>query len=208
MIESGAVRIGWYWERVELENYLIDPVVVQRALGDRNPSPDSYRFALQSSAESIAEYTAARTALSLCRRRFVPLRNAWGRERGADDHPFPDDRSESDCRRYISTIIKEYAETQMVQECEALEQYDRLLAICKPGGYRFERFLTFFSGKDLLFGMESALTTFGFDSPFEFRERVLKGIERTQEDVWQWLPEWIALKRIVTAYSNHQDQEE
>lgn len=202
LIEGDSLQIGWYWERVELENYLIDPQVVQYALRSRAPSLNNYRSVLHGSAESIAEYTAARTALSLCRRRLIPSPNAWGRERGSESHPFPDDRSEAACRQQISAVIRQYAETHIVRECEVLAHFDRLLQACRPGGRRYEHFLTFFSGKDILFGMEPALKDFGFDSAFGFRERILKGIESTQDEVWRWLPEWATLRQLVISFAS------
>src|SRR5262245_8301120 len=63
-INDGTVWLGWYWERATIENYLIDPIVVDRALGSKAPLLDDYRTALQEAAASIADYTAARTALS------------------------------------------------------------------------------------------------------------------------------------------------
>jgi len=44
------VPLGWYWERKEIENYLIDPKVVKRALGEDAPPAEEYRAALQNSA--------------------------------------------------------------------------------------------------------------------------------------------------------------
>jgi hypothetical protein len=47
-------RLGWYWERREIENYLVDPVVVQNALGDKAPDPEVYRDALDVLAQNSA----------------------------------------------------------------------------------------------------------------------------------------------------------
>lgn len=196
-VEGGRVWIGWFWERVEVENYLIDPSVVQRALGNKAPEAGAYRSALLTSAEAVADYTAARTALSVSRVRFSPMDNAWGKEKGSDKHKFPDERGETDCRKGINEVVKEYARTQVVQEGAVLHEFDTLLPACRPNGQRFKHFIAFFSGKDLLYGMEDALTGLGFKSPFEFRERILKGIENSSEDVWTWLPEWTQLRKLV-----------
>src|SRR5258706_5075683 len=45
-VENDSVWLGWYWGRVEIENYLIDPVVVEHALGVSIPDMDVYRSAL------------------------------------------------------------------------------------------------------------------------------------------------------------------
>lgn len=200
-VENKTIRLGWYWERKEIENYLIDSIIVQKALGIRAPEDALYKDALQESAVSIADYAAARTALATSRVRFSPLPSSWGPERGSDRHKFPDQREEVNCRNAISTIIKQHEQTQTVLENDVLNRFNIFLPLCHPGGYRFQDFLTFFSGKDLLFGMQAALTRFGFTSPFEFRERILKGIENSTEDVWTWLPEWGRLRELINTFS-------
>ena len=200
-VEAGRVWLGWYWERNTIENYLIDPAIVARALGSKAPPVAGYQAALRSSAESIADYTAARFALSRSRLHFSPLDNAWGPERGSDHHPFPADRNEAECRRAIGDIVRQHQVEQTANEAEVMSKFDEFLPTCRPPGVRFRNFLTYFSGKDLLFGMETALIGFGFASPFEFRERVLKGLEYSPEDVWTWLPEWSRLRELVRSFS-------
>jgi hypothetical protein len=198
-VDSNSLWLGWYWERTEIENYLVDPAVVRRALGIRAPDVRSYEAALQESAESIAAYTAARTALSLARVRFRPLQNAWGKERGASDHRFPDQRAETDCRAAICDILASHEATQIVSVEDVLERFAALLPVCRRGGSRLAHFLTFFSGKDLLLGMQDRLVQLGLGAPGQFRERILKGIEHAQDDVWNWLPEWQQLRTSVQA---------
>src|ERR1700733_1913487 len=50
-------RIGWSWARTEIENYLVDPMVVARALGPKVPPPDRYREILDHAARDISDYT-------------------------------------------------------------------------------------------------------------------------------------------------------
>ncbi len=59
-------------------------------------------------------------------------------------------------------------------------------------------FTIFFAGKDLLYGMRKKLKEFGFKTPLEFRERVLKGIENSTEDAWTWLSEWQKLREYIS----------
>lgn len=202
-VEGGATWLGWFWERTEIENYLLDSVVVQRSLGLEAPETEAYRAALQMSAQAIADYTAARTALSLSRVRPPPLDNCWGSRRGEDRHKFPDQRQERDCRDNISDIVSQHSNLHLIREQDVLERFDALLPTCRLGGRRFQHFMTFFAGKDLLFGMETALANFGFASPFIFRESVLKGIEKSSEDVWTWLPEWQHLRDLVSSIASN-----
>ncbi|MBI4761737.1 MAG: hypothetical protein HY780_11020 [Chloroflexi bacterium] len=71
----------------------------------------------------------------------------------------------------------------------------------KPGSVSVAGLMDRDWDKDLLLGMQTELTAFGFTSPRQFRERVLKGIEESQEDVWTWLPEWNQLRQEIISYS-------
>jgi len=53
-LKNQQVPLGWYWERKEIENYLIDPKVVKFALGNKAPPIDKYKTALDKSARKIA----------------------------------------------------------------------------------------------------------------------------------------------------------
>ncbi|MEC4895156.1 MAG: hypothetical protein SAL07_20535 [Oscillatoria sp. PMC 1051.18] len=191
------IQIGWSWERKEIENYLIDPEVVSRALGSKAPPIENYRTALEESAKNIADYTAARIALSLSRQRLLPLNNCWG----GGKHPFPDRLAESDCRVGITDVVRQYEQAQIIREDDVLNSFEQLLSVCRVGGVRFQNFLTFFSGKDLLCGMRSALIGWGLGEPFVFRERIVKGIENSTEDISSWIPEWTQLRQVVQNFS-------
>jgi len=191
------IQIGWSWKRKEIENYLIDPEVVSHALGSKAPCADDYRAALEHSAKTIADYTAARIALSLSRKRLLPLKNCWGNAGINDKHAFPPSLSESDCRYGIKNIVCQYEQAQIVTEKDVLSSFEQLLPACRPEGQRFCHFLTFFSGKDLLFGMESELSRWGFQKPSCFQERIVKGIEKSPDNVWNWLPEWNQLRQLI-----------
>lgn len=70
---SDNVVLGWRWERKEIENYLIDPVVVAKALGIAAPQLVNYKSALEAARDRLMYYQAARAALSERCRRFSPL---------------------------------------------------------------------------------------------------------------------------------------
>jgi len=104
----------------------------------------------------------------------------------------------SDCRVAIRAIVEQYKQAQIVKESDVLSKFDELLPTCRRGGFRFQNYLTFFAGKDLLCGMQTALAQFNLGSPFEFRERVIKGIENSLEEVVMWLPEWQRFRKSIT----------
>lgn len=196
------VQIGWSWERKEIENYLIDPEVVRKSLGKKAPPLDEYCEALKKSAEAIADYTAARIALSLSRVQLLPLNNNWGEKRWG--FIFPESLTEADCRQQICQIVKDYEQSQTIQEAIVLNKFDEFLSTCRPGGVRFENqnYLTFFAGKDLLGGMQAALNDFGLGTPSDFRERIIVGINKSPEDVWTWLPEWGKLRELIRDFNS------
>ncbi len=196
------VQIGWFWERKEIENYLIDPEVVRRALGRKAPPMDEYKSALQRSAETISAYTAARTALSCYR-----FKNAWGEYvDNKKTHSFPQllKLGKNKGLEKIKEIVREQKGDRIVEEQNVVDKFENLLPLYRLGGSRFQNYLTFFAGKDLLYVMKNDLQEFGFnpkDPITEFLERVVQRIERS-EDVWTWMPEWQKLRESITNFDN------
>lgn len=198
--EFESKRIGWTWERKEIENYMIDPEVVKRTLKFEDSQAGDYQKALNESAKRIADYTAARTTLSLSEIRSPSIINCWGEKR-EDNYHFPKDKGLKleDCRSKLGSIISRYQKIPGPEETDKMwECFDRLRKECNPGGCRFKYFMTFFAGKDLLYGMRDKLKKFGFDTPRKFCEKILRGMENSSEDVWKWLPEWSELHEIVS----------
>jgi hypothetical protein len=195
---SGAVHFGWRWNRKEIENYLIDPLVVANALADRAPLSDEYRVALESARDHISVYTAARTALTLCRpRRLSPLPNTIGRPRGSARHPFPDGIDEASCIRGLRLIVAEHSAAQSI-DCDAAEDHFRRIAPeFQMGEPRHQHFLYTYAGKDLLYAMDPQLRAWGYDGCWSFLETVLIAIERSSQDVATWLPEWIEPSTLI-----------
>jgi hypothetical protein len=186
--------LGWYWERKEIENYLVDPDVVSKALGNKMP-PD-YIALLEKASDKIWHYQAARTALSNCYKYFQPLKISFGKKRGKENYPFPESFTDAACRQGIEeTVNSHLSKNKLVEKNEVLETYQNLLNEFDIGGIRRQYFLHTFSGKDLLWAMDEALKSLG--GAINFRERVLVGIEESSEDIGTWLPEWQRLRQII-----------
>lgn len=86
-----------------------------------------------------------------------------------------------------------------------MDKFEKLLPLYRRGGSRFQNYLTFFAGKDLLYVMKNDLQEFGFDPKdpsTAFLERVVKRIEESSEDVWTWMPEWQKLRESITNFDN------
>ncbi|MDM8550559.1 hypothetical protein QUF72_10790 [Desulfobacterales bacterium HSG2] len=201
------IKVGWYWERKEIENYLIDPEVVRRVFGFTGQQLREYNEALRKSAKRIANYTAARITLSHSRRRILPLDNFWGEEKDDGYHHFPKEKGLKKQNCYSMTLknVQTYNERLNVPKENIREKFEQLCRECDTGGERFQNFLTFFSGKDLLYGMRDSLKkvlSLPATKPLVkiFLERILKGLEETEEDVWTWIPEWEQLRELIHNY--------
>jgi len=194
-----VTHFGWRWERKEIENYLLDPQVVSCALGSDASQSEQYHAALDQASEAVADYQAARTALSISRVNLRHLPSAFGPERGREKHPFPDALDEVACCAGLRETVEAHRQTQVVSADDVEARFRVLLPECRPGGIRHTHYLYAFAGKDLLWAMHLALQALGFQGAMAFRERILVGIAGTAEDIGDWLPEWRALQQAVEA---------
>lgn len=197
-----GIHVGWAWQRKEIENYLLDPVVMQRALGNKALPKNLYQEALDEAARKISTYTAARTALS-----YFKFKNLWGdeiKEAFESVHSFPRRLSKDACEQHIREIVTQTKGDRIVTLNDVLNKFEELLPSFRSGGLCFENYITFFAGKDLLWMMEDKLTEFGFEPTAPkinssipvFLEKIVSRIERSEE-VWTWLPEWQTLREAV-----------
>lgn len=194
---DGSVHFGWRWERKEIENYLIDPIVVGKALGENSLDILQYGTALELTKERISVYQAARTALSINRIRFEDIPSAFGHPRGEEKHLFPDALDQDSCATEIGKIVHRHQETQLVSPEAVTSSFKDLLPECTEGGMRNRYYLQAFAGKDLLWGMDRWFDANGFRGAWAFREKVLLGIRKTTDDIADWLPEWTKLRESV-----------
>jgi hypothetical protein len=194
-------RMGWSWARKEIENHLIDPVVVARALGPKAPPPDRYQELRDRAARDVSDYTAARVALSLTRLTVKQLPNQWGRRRGHDRYPYPDNVSRSACRREIKRIVVKQTRGVLPEPKQVIAELRRLLPLHDTTGIRRAHYLHTYAGKDLLIQMDDDLRQFGFGDFGDFRERILSGIDFTPDEIANWLPEWAALRNEIQTFT-------
>ncbi len=187
---------GWRWERKEIENYLIDPVVVAHALGQQAPGPVDYLKALESARDCIAIYQAARIALSVSRISFKAMPSSFGKARGKDDHLFPDAFDKDSCCHAIKEVVEEQTKTLRIDITEVINKFEFYLAECQNGP-RYDNYLYAFSGKDLFWAMNKWCADNGFFHASVFKEKILVGIEESTEDISSWLPEWQDLKERI-----------
>ncbi|NER25226.1 MAG: DUF4435 domain-containing protein [Symploca sp. SIO1B1] len=189
--------VGWTWARKEIENYLIDPEVVQKALEKKAPNRDEYQKVLDNAAKNIATYSAARTALA-CEN----FKNFWGNE-VRTGHCFPPKLGKDYCQKRIAEIVRENSKYRLVSEQDIQNKFSNLLPQFRPDGSRFKDYLKYFAGKDLLYAMREQLCALGFEDSSNkykpeqvFVERIVNRIERIDK-VWEWLPEWTTLHQLI-----------
>lgn len=196
-IDNENVHFGWRWERKEIENYLIDPEVVMRALGAKAPDENDFLSALQSARDSIEIYEAARTALNANRIRQINIPSSFGQKRGKEKHLFPNDLTMESCRIGINDIVQSHQQSQTIEPDDVMNSFEQYLVECSNGGARKQHFLHAFAGKDLFWAMNQWFVDNGYIGAMDFRERVLSGIQRASEDISYWLPEWAELKNMI-----------
>lgn len=194
---ADQTRLGWRWERKEIENYILDPEVVSRVIDESELPSGRYRDMLGQAASTISTYQAARTALSKCRRRFQDLPSAFGATRGLDDLPYPKELDEASCRAQIEKCATDHQRQQEISPAKVLSEFDSLLPEFQENGSRRRDYLYTFAGKDLLWAMNTELQSLGLRGAKAFREKILIGIEQCIDDISTWIPEWSALQTKI-----------
>ncbi len=196
LFEAG-VQAGWTWERKEIENYLLDPGIIDKTwLPKRMFSLDDYQQALKQAAEKLKFYTAARTALSC-----FGFKNRWGSERrwSAARYTFPDNQEQQACRQEIERIVNAGKGDRIVTPANVIEKFEELLPSFSASGYRISNPLVYYSGKDLLCALKPSLDNW-LPNPQKsiqlFTEHAITQLEKA-ETVWAWLPEWTALRELL-----------
>lgn len=199
--KKGDILFGWKWERKEIENYLIDPTVVQKALNEKAPDMSLYKEALESVKDYIALYQAARIALSVNRIKHIPLPTSFGVKRGKPKHPFPDNLQKDKLYEDIKTVVREYRLEQPPDEKGVIDSFEKYIPECSKNGSRYENYMIEFSGKDLLWAMNKFLLENFKIGAWEFREKVLIGIRNAATDISNWLDEWKDLRNRVESFN-------
>lgn len=191
---------GWIWPRKEIENYLIDPIIVQKALDVHRQRKtmtgefdiNDYRAELERARDSLATYQAARIALTVAGKPFY-LRTRFGTPRGRNKYHFPVNRDEQSCEHGIKSLFEERDDDRSTAE-KTLADFRQVLAEeCSPGKPRYRDYLHAFAGKDFLWSMENWFGQTSLKTPQIFQEKVLTGIENAEEDITLWCSEWTDL---------------
>jgi hypothetical protein len=189
---------GWIWARREIENYLIDPIIVQKSLDVLMQQKisdvsafnlEEYISAVNSARDSIMIYQAARIALTQAGKPCY-LRTNFGKARGKYNYHFPQKRDMLSCEQEIKNLFQNRNQ-QIFTIKETLENFHRIFEEeCSFGKPRYNDYLYAFSGKDILWAMEEWFSKTGFQNNIAFQETILTGIENSHENIATWCNEW------------------
>jgi hypothetical protein len=183
---SGQEALGWQWRRKEIENYLIDPGVLARALRWSAEQVAQYESLLAGVFVAVGPMTAARMALTVCAPYVEPF-----------DTSMP---HEADVERLSAALqqrVMERNRRACVDVTRLLATFGQLVPDCRPEGRFFRHALDTFSGRDVLARL---VQTAG--SPRELKrkdtlvERVVDALEHDAAPQ-RWLPEWDSLHAAI-----------
>ena len=196
--DSQTHHWGWTWARKEIENYLIDPAIVQKSLevhshkntwDPKSFNLDDYQKELERVKDFLAPYQAARIALAAAGKKpYLPTQ--FGKPRGHNNYHFPDNYDKTACENQIRAIIQEH-EQNAASANEVLENFRQIfMEECQSGKQRNLDYLYAFSGKDILWGMVPWFAKTPFKNIARFQEKILTGIERAENSITLWCGEW------------------
>lgn len=190
--------LGWRWCRHEIENYLIDPDIINAATGW--PASE-IRAAILEAAGVIRSYEAARWTVGLVRRALPPNYDLNTKPKSGDfalpsalDSTAVSDWALSNIEAHRNRIV---ASMEPVTVQASLDKFfarfdDVFIA-------DLTKVLLWFSGKDILAGMADWLVTKSFANPGEFRMLLRDWIIANPDRAIELLPEWQGLIDILRA---------
>jgi len=206
MENNQEVLYGWYWQRKEIENYLLDPDVARKALGQARLPWNEYQTELNNVRDKVMVYQAARITLSvLGRTGQYYVKSSFGNERGSDDqYKFPNDvqLTEESCTQWIEDICEEYQQRHAGRLAQAKQLFKRYREECMKDGVRYKEYMSSFSGKDMAWMMDEWYINHGFIGTKSFLFEIIKGILNSTDDVSSWVEEWQELKSAVVCLPN------
>ena len=192
---------GWRWCRHEIENYLIDPALVERATGWPRAG---YEDQLVQAAGRIRHYQIARWVVGTARRSLPPHYELSTKPDECRDHDFrlPADLGEAGTydwardhiarhqRRIAEALGRDAVEEELARRTEALTES----RVASPTGA-----LLWCSGKDLLAALEPLTRERGLGSARLVLNEIRDWVIAHPEDAVVALPEWQTLRNILRA---------
>jgi hypothetical protein len=194
---AGPQVLGFRWSRHSIENYLLEPSIVELATGW---SAADFTTALVSAAHRIGDYTAARWTVGIVRRSLPPLRELATRPPFKNEIKIPDDCTSQWCSSWAATHIEDFRNSIHSVVAPAFvktlldENVKRIRAMNSV-----EQILLWHSGKDLLAALASSMNKRRPNNPVDFRRAIARWIRNNPTLALPLLPEWQALLQLLDA---------
>jgi hypothetical protein len=195
-LEMGG--LGWRWCRHEMESYLLEPRLVEQATGWGEPE---YTSALQTAAQKIHYYTAARWAVGIARRTLPPFRELPTRPGSlSNEIKLPPDCSETVCDGWAQEQARLFLDqVTPVLGSDAIaatlaEKKQRLRSLSQP-----QELLLWHAGKDLLAALAPAMPGRFKNHPTIFVRELRDWVRANPELALDLFPEWRAFVALLTS---------
>ncbi len=195
---GGEVTLGFRWARHAIENYLLEPGLVEQATGWAQAD---YIPALLTAAAGLRFYTAARWAVAIARRQLPRLWDLPTRPTElTNDMKLPSDCSETACFTWARDQVSAFATSvrgilgDSSVEQNLQERSLRLAALGTPAAV-----LLWHAGKDLLAALAPHLPRPRKDHPRVFLRDLQSWVSQRPEQALNLHPEWRALKAALLA---------
>jgi hypothetical protein len=185
-------EIGYRWSRHEIENYMIDPSIVQEATQlDR----EQYEDALIDAGSKIYHFEAARWSVGIVRRGLPPFYVLETHPSNIDPDRFalPENPDYEWCKTWAEKNIQGHKEKTdgCLISAHVIDAFDeKVTRFSSEDFMTVDNILLWFSGKDLLAGMRQWLQENDQEAPGTFRTRLRDWMIKTPEKVLTILKEW------------------
>ncbi|WP_295436507.1 hypothetical protein [uncultured Thiodictyon sp.] len=197
---DGDTVLGWRWARHEIENYLLDPAIVERAIGI---SGHDWSATLTDVGCRIRWYQIARWTIGQVRRVLPPSHQLRTRPAGLNELALPALTDERFSREWCLTSIGHFLEQvtgKMSPECveATVTRYSEVLTEESLGN--IETTLAWCSGKDLLAGLSGdSLRQCRCANAGDLRAALRDWVRENADEAVAQFPEWQDLIQQVRA---------
>ncbi|MBI1904242.1 MAG: hypothetical protein HYS13_24365 [Planctomycetia bacterium] len=196
---DNKAAMGWRWCRHEIENYLVDPSLVSKAMGW---PVQEFSDQLVAAAKQIRYYEIARWTVGVARRALPPNYELETRppEIGKSEFRLPDELTEAAMFDWAQRHIHSFADrVNKALGKDSIENSLKRLANLLTDAFLGDvaNALLWCSGKDLLTALSVWLRSQGIPSAGDFRARVRDWLIQNPEDAVASLPEWQRFREVV-----------
>ncbi len=200
-----GTTLGWRWSRHEMENYLLDPVIVAKAV---SVSQEEWATILVEAAARIRWYEIARWTVGQLRRHLPPQYELQTRPSGFNELQIPEATDERASRDWCMNSIHEFAnQVELLASPETTREkfQERAESLSEELLSDATQVLVWCSGKDLLAALtEPTLGKLGFNNAGELRGALRDWIRDNIEESKSFFQEWEGLIEQARAPARQQ----